>query len=186
LEEPAETLADAENIAREKAMGYARQYHEMPVLARDDTVVLVGVDEEDDPKNHNKEFVARKMGEYSDENGLKVFAGIAKKYGGEVPIIFSWGYALAWWEGGKLRCVSGLAQKRARLVEKASEVMISGYCFAAATVVEVDGVERYDSELSEEANMRAYAEQGRVIGELLGKMEKSKVKNKEREVEDEV
>ena len=44
--------------------------------------MLVGVREEDDPKNHNKEFVDRKMGVYSDESGEKVFAGIAAKYGG--------------------------------------------------------------------------------------------------------
>ena len=60
LAEPEETKATAEEIAVEKALGYARQFKDFPVLARADTNFLVGVSEEDDPKNHNKEFVARK------------------------------------------------------------------------------------------------------------------------------
>ena len=79
LKEPDETKLTAEDIAAEKALGYAKQFKDLPVLARDDTNVLVGIAEEDDPKNHNKEFVARRMGEYTDENGEKVFAEIAHK-----------------------------------------------------------------------------------------------------------
>ena len=54
LEEPEETKLTAEEIAVEKALGYAKQFKDFPVLARDDTNVLVGVSEEHDPKNHNK------------------------------------------------------------------------------------------------------------------------------------
>ena len=84
---------------------------------------VVGVAEEDDPKNHNKEFVARRMGEYTDENGEKVFAEIAHKYGGEVPTRFDWGYALAWHEGGEIKVVSALATTgvdKTKIVDKIS------------------------------------------------------------------
>ena len=39
LEEPEETKLTAEEIATEKALGYARQFRDLPVLARDDTNV---------------------------------------------------------------------------------------------------------------------------------------------------
>ena len=57
LEEPAETKTTAEEIAIEKALDYAKQYTDLPVLARDDTTTLIGVDKEDDPKNHTCGFV---------------------------------------------------------------------------------------------------------------------------------
>ncbi|MDO4870746.1 MAG: non-canonical purine NTP pyrophosphatase [Candidatus Saccharibacteria bacterium] len=75
LEEPEETKTTAQEIAEEKALAYARQFKDLPILARDDTNTLVGVAEEDDPKNHNKQFVAKIVGEYSNENSEKVFFG---------------------------------------------------------------------------------------------------------------
>jgi hypothetical protein len=173
LVEPEETKAEAEDIAREKAIEYTKQYKGMPVLARDDTVVLVGVDDEDDPKNHNKEFIARRAGEFSDENGLKVFSEIAKKYGGEIPIVFSWGFALAWWDGDEIKCVSGLAQKQAKLIDKPSQISTPGYSFSAVTLVDIDGVEKYDSELSDDEILLAYQDQGRVIGQLIAEYERT-------------
>ena len=142
LEEPEETKATAEEIAVEKALGYARQFKDFPVLARDDTNFLVGVSEEDDPKNHNKEFVARKAGEYTDENGIKVFSELAGKYGGEIPCCFDWGYALAWHDGDEVRVVSGLATtgtERTKIVSEASPARVPGFCFAPVMKVLVNG-----------------------------------------------
>ena len=159
LEEPEETKLTAEEIAAEKALGYARQYKDLPVLARDDTNMLVGVAEEDDPKNHNKEFVARRMGEYTDENGEKVFVGIAHKYGGEVLTQFDWGYALAWHEGGDLKGVSALATtgtERTKRVDKISPKKVPGFCFAPILKVLIDGEWKYDSELTDEDSWKAY------------------------------
>ena len=42
LDEPDETKLTAEEIAAEKAIGYAKQYKDLPVLARDDTNTLLG------------------------------------------------------------------------------------------------------------------------------------------------
>lgn len=159
LEEPEETKLTAEEIAAEKALGYAEQFKDMPVLTRDDTNFLVGVSEEDDPKNHNKEFVARKMGKYSDENGEKVFAGIAHKYGGELPTRFDWGYALAWYDNGELEVVSTLATtgtERTKIVDKISPKKVPGFCFAPVMQVLIDGEWKYDSELTEEDSWKAY------------------------------
>ncbi len=174
LEEPEETKLTAEEIAAEKALGYARQFKDLPVLARDDTNVLIGVSEEDDPKNHNKEFVARKMGKYSDENGEKVFAGIAHKYGGELPVRFDWGYALAWHDGDEIKVVSALATTgidKTKIVEKISPKKVPGFCFAPVMQVLIDGEWKYDSELTEEDSWKAYwGIQADTIKGLIDKM----------------
>ena len=159
LEEPDETKRTAQEIAVEKALGYAKQFKDLPVLARDDTNVLVGVAEDDDPKNHNKEFVARKAGKYTDENGERVFAEIAHKYGGELPVRFDWGYALAWHEGDEIKVVSALATtgtERTKIVDKISDKKVPGFCFAPILKVLIDGEWKYDSELSDEDSWKAY------------------------------
>lgn len=173
LKEPAETKLTAEEIAAEKAFGYAKQFKELPVLARDDTNLLVGVREEDDPKNHNKEFVAHKMGAYSDENGEKVFAGIAAKYGGEIPTRFDWGYALAWHEDNGIKVVSDLATtgiEKTKIVDEISPKKVPGFCFAPILKVFVNGEWKYDSELTDEESWEAYWNlQAEVIKKLIDK-----------------
>lgn len=159
LEEPEETKLTAEEIAQEKAIGYAKQFKDFPVLARYDTNILVGVDDEDDPKNHNKAFVAEKAGSYSDENGEKVFSEIAHKYGGEVPVQFDWGYALAWHEDGEIKVVSGLATtgtSHTKIVDKISPKKVPGFCFSPIMQVLIDDEWKYDSELEDEDNWKAY------------------------------
>lgn len=159
LVEPEETKLTAEEIAAEKALGYAKQFKDFPVLARDDTNVLVGVDEEDDPKNHNKEFVARRAGKYSDKNGEKVFSEIAHKYGGELPVRFDWGYAIAWHEGNETKVVSALATtgtEKTKIVDKISTKKVPGFCFAPVMQVLIDGEWKYDSELTDEDSWKAY------------------------------
>ena len=176
LKEPEETRLTAEEIAAEKALGYVKQFEKIPVLARDDTNVLVGVEEEDDPKNHNKEFVARRMGKYTDENGEKVFAEIAHKYGGEIPTQFDWGYALAWHDGDKIKVVSALATtgtERTKIVDQISPKKIPGFCFAPVLKVLVDGEWKYDSELSDEDSWKAYWDiQAEAIKDLIDQCDK--------------
>lgn len=159
LDEPAETKPSAETIATEKALGYAKQFKDLPILARDDTSTLIGVKPEDDPKNHNKEFVAQKMGEYSDTNGEKVFSEIAHKYGGEIPLRFEWGYALAWYEQDELKVVSTLVTTdiaKIKIVDQISPHKIPGFCFASVLKALVNGEWKYDSELSEDESWIAY------------------------------
>lgn len=171
LEEPDETRENAQEIAAEKALGYAKQFSELPVLARDDTNALIGVDEEDDPKNHNKEFIAKRMGKYTDANGEKVLAEIAHKYGGEIPTSFDWGYALAWHENGEIKVVSGLAttgSERTKIVDQPSPKKVPGFCFAPVLKVLLDGEWKYDTELTEEDSWKAYWNlQAEVIDNLI-------------------
>ena len=173
LQEPDETKPTAEEIAAEKALGYAMQFRDLPVLARDDTNSLVGVDREDDPQNHNKEFITRRMGEYSDANGEKVFAEIAHKYGGELPMRFDWGYALAWHEGGEIKVVSALATSgidKTKIVDKISPSKVPGFCLAPVLKVLVDGDWTYDSELSDQDTWKAYWNiQAKAIKDLADK-----------------
>ena len=160
LEEPEETKPSAEEIAVEKALGYAKQYDGLPVLARDDTNVFVGVSDEDNPRNHNKAFVAsRSGGEYSDELGVKVFSELAHKYGGEIKCGFIWGYALAWHENGETKVVSGTATTgtdKTKIVDTPSPIKVPGFCFSPIFKVLIDGEWKYDSEFTEEDNWRAY------------------------------
>lgn len=178
LDEPDETKLTAKEIAAEKAIGYAKQYKDLPVLARDDTNTLIGVREEDDPKNHNKEFVARKAGRYTDANGEKVFASIAHKYGGELPTRFDWGYAIAWHDkNDEIKVASGLATTditKVKIVDKISPQKIPGFCFAPVMQVLIDGEWKYDSELTEEESWKAYWDlQAEVIQKLIKQYENS-------------
>ncbi len=159
LEEPDETQLTAEEIATEKALGYAKQYADLPVLARDDTNELIGVEEEDDPKNHNKAFVARRKGEYTDDLGSELFAEIAHKYGGSVPCRFVWGYGLAWHDGDEIKVVHGTAQtdpKDIKIVDHISPKKVPGFCFSPVMQVNINGEWKFDSELRAEDNWEAY------------------------------
>ena len=177
LEEPAETGTTAEEIATEKAIGYAKQYFDLPVLARDDTTTLIGVNEDDDPKNHNKEFVAKRRGEYSDENGELVFSEIAHKYGGEIPVRFDWGYALAWHQGDEIKVVSATASneiEKVKLVDEISEVKFPGFCFSSVLKVKTKNGWKFDSELSEDDSWDAYWNyQKNAIESLLNRYEQN-------------
>lgn len=173
LEEPEETMATAEEIAKEKAVGYAKQFADFPVLARDDTNTLVGVDEEDDPKNHNKAFVASRAGSYSDENGEKVFAEVAHKYGGKIPLRYDWGYAIAWNDGGEIKAISTLATvgpENIKIVDKISPKKVPGFCFSSVTQALVNGEWKYDSEFTDEDNWTVYwSIQAKAIEDLIEK-----------------
>jgi inosine/xanthosine triphosphate pyrophosphatase family protein len=176
LDEPDETQLTAEEIAAEKALGYAKQFKDMPVLSRDDTNELIGVDEEDDPKNHNKAFVARRKGKYTDDLGSELFAEIAHKYGGSIPCRFVWGYGLAWHDGGEIKVVHDTAQtdpKNIKLVDKISPKRVPGFSFSPVMQVLIDGEWKYDSELEPEDNWAAYWNiQAETIKKLLDQLEK--------------
>lgn len=65
-----------------------------------------------------------------DENGEKVFANIAHKYGGELPMRFDWGYAVAWHDGDEIKVVSALATtgtERTKKVDKISPNKVPGF-----------------------------------------------------------
>ena len=174
LDEPDETKLTAEEIAAEKALDYAKQYADLPVLARDDTNTLIGVDEEDDPKNHNKAFVARRKGEYTDDNGSELFAEIAHKYGGSIPCRFDWGYGLAWHDGNEVKVVHALAQtdiEKVRIVDQISPKRVKGFCFSPVIQVLIDGEWKYDSEFTDEDNWKAYwGIQAEAIKKLLDQL----------------
>lgn len=174
LKEPDETMLTAEEIAAEKALGYAKQFSDMPVLSRDDTNELIGVDDEDDPKNHNKAFVARRKGVYTDDNGSELLAEIAHKYGGSIPCRFVWGYGLAWHDGNKIKVVHGTAQTNINdiiIVDKISPKRVPGFCFAPVMKVKIGDEWKYDSELSPDDNWEAYWNiQAATIKELLDQL----------------
>lgn len=158
-DEPDETQTTAEKIAAEKALGYAKQIKDLPVLTRDDTNVLIGVDEEDDPKNHNKAFVEKRAGKYTDENGAKVFAEVARKYGGEIPTQFNWGYALGWHKGDEIKVVSTIVSTdpaRIKIVDQICDKKVPGFCFAPVMKVRINDEWKFDPELTDDEQWTAY------------------------------
>lgn len=96
INEPAENANNGVDNAIEKAIYYVNYLPENTiVLAQDDTIELVGVDEEDEPKGHIKRPVVNKYGEFTDELAAKYYSDLASKYGGKIPMIFKYGHAVA-------------------------------------------------------------------------------------------
>lgn len=96
IKEPAEIADNGLDNAIEKAAYYVNYLPEDTiVLAQDDTIKLLGVDEEDDPKGHIKKPVVDKYGEFTDEKAAEYYSNLAKKYGGSIPMTFKYGHAVA-------------------------------------------------------------------------------------------
>lgn len=94
--EPEETANNGLDNALQKAIYYVNYLPKNTlVLAQDDTIELVGVDEEDEPKGHIKKPVIDKYGEFTDELAAKYYSDLATKYGGTIPMVFRYGHAVA-------------------------------------------------------------------------------------------
>jgi inosine/xanthosine triphosphate pyrophosphatase family protein len=97
IPEPAETAGSGVEIAAQKALGYVEHVDDsLIVLTQDDTIAFEGVDDVDNPGPFIKEPVKSKYGEFTDENALKYYTDLAKKYGGTVPMVFRYGHAIAY------------------------------------------------------------------------------------------
>lgn len=95
IKEPEENANNGIDNAIEKAMYYVNYLPENTiVLAQDDTIELVGVDEEDEPQGHIKRPVINKYGEFTDELAAQYYSDLASKYGGTIPMVFKYGHAV--------------------------------------------------------------------------------------------
>lgn len=96
IKEPEEYANNGVDNALEKAIYYANYVPENTIiLAQDDTIEFIGVDEKDEPKGHIKKPVVDKYGEFTDELAAKYYSDLANKYGGTIPMIFKYGHAIA-------------------------------------------------------------------------------------------
>lgn len=96
IAEPEENANNGIDNSIEKAIYYANYLPENTiVLAQDDTIELIGVVEEDEPKGHIKRPVIQKYGEFTDELAAQYYSDLAGKYGGTIPMVFKYGHAVA-------------------------------------------------------------------------------------------
>ena len=145
---PEEIGEDALNISIAKARYYFSCLKEkMSVLTQDDTIKLE-VRPEDDPRNHIKEPVVKKYGEFTDQNAIEYYSDMAKKYGGSIPMYFEYGHALCFTDGEE----SVKARKSSlvcRLVAEPHEnESTKGYFLSAIKQVEINNEWKYYSELN--------------------------------------
>jgi len=148
IQEPEETGKDALDIAILKARHYYSGLKEkMPVLTQDDTLKLQ-VNPEDDPRNHIKEPVIKKYGEFTDENALKYYTNLAKKYGGTISMYFEYGHALCFSDGEEsIRARKSKLEGRL-VTEPCENESTKGYFLSAIMQVKIKNKWRYYSELT--------------------------------------
>jgi len=143
IDEPMETADNGVDNAIEKAIYYVNYLPEDTiVLSQDDTIELIGVNEEDEPKGHIKEPVIKKYGEFTDELAAKYYTELADKYGGTIPMVFKYGHAVAVIETTdrmRKRVISAASKLESRLVNKVYKLdKCPGYFLAALMEVKID------------------------------------------------
>lgn len=143
IDEPKETAENGVDNAIEKAIYYVNYLPEdTVVLSQDDTIELIGVHEEDEPKGHIKGPVIKKYGKFTDELAAKYYSELADKYGGTIPIVFKYGHAVAIIETTdrmRKRVLSAESKLEARLVNKIYKLNeCPGYFLASLMEVKID------------------------------------------------
>jgi len=154
IPEPAETAGSGVEIAAQKALGYIEHVDEdIIVLTQDDTIEFEGVDDSDNPGPFIKEPVKVKYGEFTDDNAIKYYTDLAKKYGGTVPMVFRYGHAIAYKKtAGRKRVtiIASSSELHARLVDTPRKPELAvGYFLLAIMQLEIDGEWAYSTELDE-------------------------------------
>ena len=95
IPEPPENASTPIDIAIEKAIYYSNYLPENKIiLSQDETILLEGIKEEDDPKMHIKKPVINKYGSFTDEFAAEYYKDLANKYGGIIPMKFKYGIAV--------------------------------------------------------------------------------------------
>ena len=143
VKEPDETADNGIDNALEKAIYYVNYLPEDTlVLAQDDTIELLGVDEADEPKGHIKKPVVDKYGKFTDELAATYYKDLATKYGGTIPMVFKYGHAVAVitkTDRQRKNALSAESKLEVRLVNKIHKLeKRPGYFLAALMEAKVD------------------------------------------------
>lgn len=155
IPEPEETALTCTSIAAQKALHYLDYVDDDSiVLTQDDTIVFEGVSEEDNPGVHIKKPVVDIYGEFTDENAIKYYTSLAKKYGGSIPMTFQYGHAIAYRRGDDRKTIDIIASNsklEVRLVDYAvNQEKVPGYFLAAIMQMRLDGEWHNYTELSDQ------------------------------------
>ena len=145
--EPKETGFSPKEIAEEKARYYwAKLGKSIAVLTQDDVLDFCGnVSKEDNSGLSIKSPVIRRYGKFNDTTAIKFYSSLAKKYGGEIDILFRYGHAYI----DKAGIKSKESVVRAKLVSKPRGVeKVGNYPLRAITKVKVGNNYIYSTETS--------------------------------------
>ena len=144
MDEPKEIGLTPTDIAIEKALHYLKYLpNDTIVLSQDDTLVMEGIKEEDNPGMHIKRPVIEKYGKFTDEFAAGYYKSLAEKYGGSIPIFFKYGHAIAiknTSERTVTKVVSAESELKLKLVNKIYKLeKTPGYFLAALLEANVNG-----------------------------------------------
>lgn len=153
LPEPAETAGSGVEIAAQKALGYVQYVDEGTiVLTQDDTISFEGVASEDNPGAFIKEPVRLKYGDFTDDNAIKYYTDLAKKYGGTIPMTFRYGHAIAYktkTDRQRIKIVASSSELPARLVSTPRKPeLVPGYFLSSIMQLNINGEWIYYTELN--------------------------------------
>lgn len=156
IPEPNENADNPIGIAIEKASHYIKQLPDNTlILTQDDTIQFEGVADSDDPGVHIKGPVIKKYGEFTDENAAEYYRDLADKYGGEIPMTFKYGHAIAIridnGERKITKIVSAGSELKVRLVNEIDKLEKSkGYFLSALMEAKINNEWVKYNELDEE------------------------------------
>lgn len=130
LPEPAETAESGIEIAAQKALGYVQYV-----------------------------AVRLKYGNFTDDNAIKYYTDLAKKYGGVVPMTFHYGHAIAYktkTDRQRIKIVASSSELPARLVSTPRKPeLVPGYFLSSVMQLNINGEWIYYTELNEEQKIKA-------------------------------
>ena len=144
MDEPKEIGLTPTDIAIEKALHYLKYLpNDTIVLSQDDTLVMEGIKEEDNPGMHIKKPVVEKYGKFTDEFAAEYYRSLAEKYGGTIPVFFKYGHAIAIKTTGErtiTKVVSAESILKLKLVNKIYKLeKTPGYFLAALLEANING-----------------------------------------------
>jgi hypothetical protein len=175
FEEPSESLNSPEAIAAQKALYYVSKLPKgVLVLTQDDALTFNDVAAKDDPKNHIKQPVEQKYGSFTDENAIRYYTELARKYGGTIDATFHYGHALVVRKDnarGTISLTAGKSQRAIRVVDRVNKPeTVKGYFLAAISECQIDGKWVFYNDLTDEQSVIADSDLKQSIVALLERL----------------
>jgi len=167
INEPEEIGNTPVEIAVNKAKHYWDNLKlKMPVIAQDDTIEFFDVPELSTPRLSIKKPVTEKYSEFNDDNAIKFYTELAKKYGGKISMRFNYGFGLCdvnttVGKDATLSCV---------LVNEVSKTVNPGYFLTAIIKLIVDNEDVFYSEMTSEQQAIADNDLANAVKFLLSKL----------------
>jgi hypothetical protein len=166
IPKPIENALDAVEIAKLKAKYYWENLKvKMPIITQDDTFFLENVSDKDNPGIDTKVPVIKRFGIFNDENSVKYYIELAKKYGGEIPFKFKYGHALADENvlEGRASSLPGI------LVSTPKLPIIQNYPLNSLIKIKVNEVWKYYGDLTEDERLQSEHELAESVTYLIKK-----------------